>query len=337
MPLQDWKWLVLDEAFPGGLVTNLPATALKPGQTPNAYNLDPTALGYMETATQPSCDSPYEEVYTIDGTEYKWLYSRLWRFSGTELIYNAPWYVSSYFAQNNGSLELNQLDADILDTIPLGQDKIAVFSTSGGVIISNANSQDARFDVSQLIENVSISESGRALMMYGTVYYSNSNGFYSINQNLEVTELSIPIRDDISAGALTADFNKKLINIGTAWTFDVVSNKFFRYGDSMLYDTRELRSSDGAPISVNEVGFELTNSTEETTLTFQVKYESRDWSTEYQINMPYERGYQERVSLQIEPDTGRSFQLRLVGLPAGIKIKRIFASVSGYTEESRPS
>jgi len=331
MPVSNESWQTLSEGFPSGLVTNNPTTALSPNQTPDCINIDITKEGYLSQGSTPTTTSYSLEKVNADIGTCFWMYNRLWQIDEDTILYGSPDYTAVYFAQGIGEIEIPRCSGTITRLTPLGQTSMCVVWSDGMQIIYNAADQNGNFTLGPYIKV----EATVCLFLDGLVYFANSDGLFSVNNSGEITELSIPIRDTFVAGStIEANFKSKYIKTGD-FVYDVNTKKFFKYSDDDFYFiSNAFRSKDGNPISVSAVAFELDFTADNGTIVFKTKMEDRDWSQEYYIDFPYERGTQERVMAHIDADTGRSFQVKITSLSSTLKLKRIQILTEGYTQES---
>jgi len=339
-----FKWLNLATGLPG-LVTNAPSSSLGEEQTPDATGLDMDALGYIKKGTIPSGESRLVRQYTVSDV-YDWHYRRMWRAENNQLIYGAPEYNSIYFRQGAGRVDFNDVidsgpvEQPIITFMPIGTTSMIVFKANGAYIIKNADSLGGGFNPGSYIQEAGISTATHAIEVDGIVYFTNSSGFFSITENAEIVELSISIRGNVTAAALTADMEEKHVMVGTALGYDIGDGKFFKYdGSEFEFISRKLTNKENTTISVSSVDFEFDKtSTAQGEIKFKIKTEERGWSDRtYILPVQNVREQKEHAHLDIEPDTGLSWQLKITDIPSNMKIKNIWVRAKGYTQESRDS
>lgn len=346
MPSHSYQWVVLGDEFPPALVTNLSDSQLGPGQTPVAYGLKATEQGFLQTGTISAGTTRVAKTYTIAGDfsgTYTWHYNRLWKIGGTTtnvLLFGAPRYNNQFYAQLAGAIEFSEDTNPILMFFPIGASGLLVLKASGAYVIYNANDQLARFERSGLLQEAFISSAGQAVELNGNGYVSNTNGLFEVAPDGKVTEVSLPIRGTLtSAYALKADYQKGIIILGTAWMYDVIAKKWFDYRTaSSLYTSPALMQPGAAAFDVRALGFEIdkTDTTDQISVSIGVKFGNRAWS-DYETALVYEDvGHRDLLFYPLpRPETARSFQMRINAIPSTIKIKRIFAEVSGFTTRSK--
>ena len=339
MPMEPFDWMKLAGDFPPGLVTNIPSSLLNEGFTPDASNIDINADGYMTYGTIPSGTARTVRQYTIGGKAYDYHYERCWRFSGSQVIYNSPIYTTVFLPQGQGLLDLNESSGNILAMLPIGGTGLIFLRDGGSNVIAQANDNRAYFFESDYMQEVSIATASHAVELDGLVYYVNTSGLSSVDISGDVKDLSNAVYGSVTVAALTADYLRKQIIIGTALAYDVKSKKFFKYGGSTLeYYSPQLRSKDNSTISVNKVGFEFDKSaTTAGELQFKIRTETRDWSRAYKLPILNREEMKEQASYDVDPYVGLSWQLRITQLPTNIKLKNIWVRVKGFTPESRES
>jgi len=288
-----WNWIAIAEEFPPKLVTNLPASELAADMTPDATGIDVTAEGFLKTGSQPSGTTRVVKTYTIGANDYEWHYGRLWMLSGSDLIYGAPEYTAAYFKQGPGEINFKEDAEAFIKMLPIGGGAMVLFKSTGAYIIPNASSDAGSFEVSDFIQEAKISVVGDAVELDGLAYFINDDGMFSINPNGEVTEISLPIRGDLSSPlALTADYKSKYIILGTTYAYDVLNKRWFNYnGSTFLYTTPEIKGNEEEAMNVDRVsfGYELSSEVDaEITISYQI--ENRGWSNNEIVVIPYTRG-----------------------------------------------
>lgn len=345
MPVSQWQWVTLAEGFPPSLVTNRPATNLKPNETPSATGISATDEGYIKGGLIPSGSARVAKTFTIGGTTYTQHYNRLWAISTTSLVYGAPRYTATYYRQNSGEYPFLHDSGNILAFLPIGETGLILFKTTGAFIIPNANDQDGNFAAPDFVQEAKIEDATHVTELDGVVYFCNNSGLFSVKIDGTVEEISEPIRGDVTAAALTTDYANKFIIVGTTLAYDVPRKRWLAYSSSdFTYQTPRLRASEQTtPLVVQQVGFDITwaSGTAAGTLvqlTFSTQVEDRGWTQNQDIPIQYEREQQVRVQAMIqERDTGREFALKIVTLPTEISIRRIAVYAQGLAAESRDS
>jgi len=337
-------WLQLANDFPPTLVTNAPATALKPEQTPAATGLDVTAEGYLAAGSIPTATTKVTKTYsiTVDTTTtvYTWYYDRLWAISTNQLIYGAPHYTATYYKQDTGVLEFNEdVTNSILAFLPIGTDGLVVFKASGAYIISNASDLSGRFRVGDFMQEAKISAATHACEIDGVVYFCSGGGVYSLKANGDMDEISFPVRGDVTAAALTANYQAKYLIVGATHAYDINTKRWFNYsGTTFAYTSPALKQSGVAPFAVEKIGFSFdTTATAPVEIKYQTRCESRDWTNEETITLEQTRGEDEFLAVTGPIENTRSFQVRLTALASSVKIKSIDVMVSKFDMNSRGS
>lgn len=335
-------WVQIAGEFPPKLVTNKPSRKLEIGETPNCTGINALAEGYMQTGTIPTVDTRAVRTYTIGGTDYEWHYKRLWRFSQSQVIYGAPDYTSVYFPQGDGYEDLNEVDGasvPILKMLPLGGKDMVFLRSTGSHVFINANDIFGRWFVSDYMQEVSIADATHAVELDGDIYFVNTDGFYKLNTNYEVEDIGYAVSGDITPAAVTADYNKKLIRIGATHIYDVKNERFLKYsGSTFVYETPELEiDNEGLTVTEVEFHFDKTANTA-VELQFNVQFEERGYlDVPITVSIENQRGDEQTAHIQIPPDTGKTFQLKITSLPSTIKLTSIWVYLEGYVPESRDS
>ena len=354
MPVDKQEWTRLAGPFPASLVTNRPEEQLKPNETPNATGLSVTDEGYLVKGTQPAGTArtvkTYADVVTPDGlvtpaakATYEWHYKRLWRLDTSTAIlhYGAPRYTNAYYRQGAGQIDFNEDGTTkFLKMLPIGESGLILLKTTGAYIIPNAAGLDGNFSATDFKQEIKIAGATHAVELDGTVYIVNATGVFAINGNGNTEEISYPLRGDLPAvGALTVDYEKKLLNIAATHTYDVNNKRWFKYsGSTFVYETRRI-SGNGKPGSVDRIGFEFDRTnTADAEMRINFKYDDREWEdSDIKVLMPHQRGTEAWVQVSAGRGTGTSFKLKITSMPTNIKIKGIWVSQTIYTEESRHS
>jgi len=323
--------------FPPKLVTNNPATLLQESETPEATGISVSSEGYMANGTIPTGAARTTRSYSVSGNTWYWYYDRLWRFSGSTVYYNAPYYTTVIYPQALGNVDLNGNSNSILAMIPIGETGLIFMRNGGSNILAQANDKRAFFFVTDFIQEASITNATYAVELDGLVYFINTKGLFSISDAGKITELSIPVRGSITPAALTCDYEHKYIIIGTSFAYDVQAQKFFQYsGSTFNYYSRKVRSSDNSAVTIDSVSFEFDKSaTTSAEIKFVIQTEERGWSKPYTVSVSDREEENERVSANVDPYVGLSWQLRITQLPSNIKLKNIWIRIKGFTPESR--
>lgn len=344
MPVGQWTWVTLAEGFPPSLVTNRPKTQLEPNQTPYAVGLSISDEGFIVGGTIPTATTRIVKSYTIGSDTYEWHYHRLWRLNASSSIvhYGAPVYTATYYRQGRGEIDFNEDTPVFLKMLPIGQTGMIFLKSTGAFIVPNAADEQANFIYSDLIQEAKISTATHAIELDGIVYVANTSGVYAIDINANVTEISEPIRGQITPAAITADYRNKYVIVGTSYVYDVNYKRWLYYsGSTFQYDSPRLRASEQTtPLAVRDIAFDFdwaSGVDDETLVSLEFAYQTEDrgWSETQGLNVRKTREQHVHVHQRIAPDSGREWQMRVVTLPSQLKLKRIAAEVQGFTAESR--
>jgi len=339
------QWITLAEGFPCGLVTNRPPQDLSENQSPAATNLDATDEGFLKVGTIPTADTRVVKTYEIGdpAVTYEWHYGRLWRLDTTSdsIVYGAPEYTAVYFRQGPGEIPLPHDAQDPLKMLEIGVGGLIVFKSTGAYILRNASDRGGRFDMSEMIQAAYVSTDTHAVSWNGDVYFANAEGFFSINANGQVKELSIPLRGSLpTAAAVKVDYATGRFTIGSTHCYDAPADRWLQYGDDFLFTSRTMRGDDGEPFCVERVAFEYENSDADyQEVEFQTQIEERGWSDTEKAELVYERGTHRRVELALQQqDKGREWKMKITSLPSSVKISKILVYADmRYDENSRGS
>ena len=326
-------WLEISGDMPPTLVTNAAPTDLKASQTPAATGLSVTAEGYMQTGTIPTGITRVAKSYTISAVDYNWYYDRLWRASSANLLYYAPHYTTVALAQDKGELEFNDDAQSIVTFLPVGNTGLVVFKSTGAYIVPNANSYGGKFQTSEFIQEAKLATATHAAELDGVVYFCSGTNVYAITADGRMTEISFPVRGDVTAAAITIDYLNKYVIVGTTHAYDVNTKRWFQYsGSTFSFDTRALRQKDYAPFAVDRVGFVFDSTASGLVeIKFKTRVEDRDWSEEYVLSVASgERGQDQWKEFDFPAENGREFQLKITALPSALKIKSIQVRANNF-------
>jgi hypothetical protein len=335
-------WAILTDSCPPGLATNKPASKCDAGETPAATNLSPTQEGFLSAGTQQAGSARTVKTYTIGSDTWEWHFNRLWRLHASLPIiyYGAPRYTDIYLAQDSGTMTFNE-DASnpFLALLPVGEVGLLALKAAGAYIIERANTNREEFIHTDFIQEAHVAAATHAVELDGLAYFINTAGMFSIDVQGQITELTAGLRNALpTPAALTCDYNLKTINVGTAYAYDVLAKKWFKYADSFLFTSRELVSQGGEPFAVSQVLFEIERTGDQTDdIAFSYRMDDRDWTTALATTTP-DLDAQRAVFGSVDSENGRAFQLKITSLPAYVKVKRIMVNVTGpFVHESRDS
>jgi len=326
-------WFTIADGFPPTLVTDRPATELKPNESPSVSDIGATEEGYLVSGSIPAGTTRVVKTYSSVANQagstanYEWHYNRLWRISGSQVLYGAPDYTGKYYTQGTSTLDFNDDANAVLKILEVGRTGLAFFKTTGCYVLYNAMDQSANFAHSGLIQEGSISAAAYVVELNGLAYAANASGLFAINDQGTSEEISAPVRGSISAATLTADYNKKIIVGGSIWAYDVARKRWFNYsGASFTYTTPSVRAGDDGPIQISDVGFvfDLTSSFSPGSIDYQVRFGDLDYGLEQHCVVTDERGYNTFARQEIQnAEAASHFSIRINSLPTGLKLKRV--------------
>jgi hypothetical protein len=309
--------------------------------TPSAYGLELDASNFLVGGSVPTGTTAVEKTYTISATDYVYHFNRLWRFTGTQLIYSAPEYTSVYYPSGIGHLDFNEDTNSITKIVPL-QNSLVAFKTTGAFMVPNQPDQRGNFDHQDIIQEAALAAANQAVELDNVIYISNATGLTALLPSGETVEVTAPVRGGsvFVNVALTANYVKKWIIGGTSYVYDVTNKKIFDYSTAgFLYQTPSLRVRGkglaGAPFTISDMAFEVTHTgTSDGTIAFQTQFDARGWNTEDTVQVYYDRGTTERVSqsLQVQ-ENARAFAMQVTAL-SGVKLRRILVRSSDFTQDS---
>jgi len=331
------QWLKIAGDFPPTLNKEDDPTTLKVNETPAAYGIDINKPTLLKAGAVPTGTTALATTYTIDADTYNWWYNRLWRISGTQVIFGAPEYTATYYEQDIGHIDLPQGTGDLVAIRPLGQTALIAFKADCFFIINNADRDDANFSVTYYNQRIGLDDATHLVELDGVVYVSNTTGLWSIAYNGDVNEITAPVKNNVAPFAsqvLTANYAKKWIIGGTTCAYDTLSKRLFDYStDGFLYTSPTLtmrrKGSENTPFVVDAIALEVVH--DDTTgkqITYQTKVNDRDWNTEVVVDLIPEDGTLTRHLIHFDSQrNGRTFAVRFTAMSAGVAIKNIFASL----------
>ena len=346
-----YTWALLggpqeDRTFPPSLATYPSSADLSSLQTPDSYGIEVDATD-LRVGSAPTGASRIVKTYTVDSNTYEWHYNRLWRASGTQLIFGAPEYTANFFEHRLGHIDFLEDSENIVGFIPCGKEpfkKMVVFKSTGGYVVHNAFDDDANFSVGDFAQELFISDSDNMIELDGNVYFSNSAGFFLYDsQDDNVIEVSLPMRGDARTinQPLKANYSKKYIILNDVLVYDVLNNKFLDFSTSGFLYTSPTFEQKGRtfsePFYVNELDFIIDKISDgEIDITIQVKFEDDDWSDEIEQSVLDSQGLRDRFKIHLDQHTkeARTFAMRITSLSSNVAIRAIRIHASGLTMES---
>lgn len=341
MPVaQEDRRNVLMEGTPA-LVTNLPAMQLDEDQSPSVSGISATAEGFLTKGSIPSGTARTVKLFGA----YEWHFNRLWRIDNTGTTpvvrYGAPDYTATYYRQHTGDIEMYHSTANALKIMPFGN-SMAIFKSDGGYVINGANSQAGGWEAGDFQQEMNISTATHCVELDGTIYFINGDGLFALKQDGSTEEVSFAVRGNsaITAAALTVDYDRKFVVIGTTAVYDVNLKRFYDYSTAFAFTSRRVTDRTNKPFLVSGVTFvyDVTN-TNNGTITFEMQVEERGWSNSQTVTVkPEQREDNESYFTKLQGrEKGRSFQLRISDMSSNIKIKRIYIPKKDFTQQSMDS
>lgn len=329
--------------FPPSLNTSDDVTALKPFESPACYGVDMTSDGQLRTGTIPTGTARVATTKTA-GSTFLWHYDRMWRFSGSQLIYGAKYYDKRYLVQGKGQIAA---EAAIVGFQPALRDNMWVYGASGSQFIDGATRENGQFSFKHLIQEMTVStgKGTSAVTLDEIPYCANTKGVWSFD-GTAVKELTRPVRNSLGAfatePAITCDYQKKYL-IGTAqFAIDVNNGKLFDYSQaagSFLFTSRTLVTKSYRPYGLGNLFFSIQGNPADLSagvISWQSKVEDADWQDETDISVTFSDGVSTVIQVPMENPctTTRRFSMRITALSANIYIRSIEINVSDYDQGS---
>lgn len=321
--------------FPPGLNSKDPPWELKPGETPDGYGFDLDVDGGIKVGTVPSGAARVEKTITLSSVPFVWHYARLWNITGMTvstpsniLRYGAEYYDAIYLPQGLGKEVFDEDVAPILTLVPLPPDKLAVLKTTGGYVLNNIADARGYFGRTDIMQELACPVASHAAELDGVLYVANANGVTAYKEGQSV-ELSRKVRGESLNAALTVNFGRHRVLVGTTFVFDAVSQQWFKYaGSGFRFTSRQMRSADWSPFAVDRLLFTIQHQSQSdtATLSYQVKYEDGIWEDEVLVHLPYVAGGFTSISESLRTNrAARRFQMRVTALAATVVLRDVWA------------
>ena len=323
------RWVAISEDFPPTINKEDDPTTLKANESPECYGIDMTVSGFLKTGSIPTGVSRTPETHTYGGKKREWYHNRSWYDTGTTLNYNAPYYNDDEFLQGVGKLAANDT---IVNFMPAFGSDMWVCQTSGSQFIANTIDQRGFYTMGEHKRELKAATANRCIVLDGKPVVSNTDGVYMYDGK-ETKELTRAIRNNLgnfSNKPLKTDYQNKYILGDSNFAIDVENGQLYDYGTSgFRFTTRTLSQEDESyrPITVNRIAFtyKLTTPSSGGTISYETKIEDGDWIAGEDLEIYDEEDQRTRKVTELETDvrTGRRFTLRITGLSANIKLRRI--------------
>jgi hypothetical protein len=347
MAAQTYRLTRLAGDFPPGLNRADPAWQLKEGETPDGYGFDLAYDGGIKVGICPKGTARIQKSIIIDEPvgftsyliPYFWHYGRLWNITdrtvstpSNVLRYGAEFYDSIYFPQGLGKEVFNEDAYPILAIVPIEPDKMAVLKATGGYILSNLTDSRAYFSRSDIVQELALPAANQCSEMDSELFVANATAV-TVYKEGQAVEISRKIRGETMTGmAMTNDNAMHRIILGSSLCFEVAAKKWFKYsGTSFRFTTRQMISSDWAPFSVDRLVFVIQHleSSENASLTYQVKYEDGDWTDERTVLLPYEAGKYTAITESLNRNlAAKRFQVRITDLVPTVVLREIWTDAN---------
>lgn len=324
--------------FPPGLNTVDHPTELAPDETSDGYGFDLTTDGVLAKGTIPSGTGRIALTTNVSGTIYYWYFHRLWRYTGSTLIYGAQFYNDVYTPQALGKMFFNEDSEPIITVVPFGLDSMAVVKSTGSYVLNNLSDSRGFFQRGDILQELYATNASNATEMDGVVYASNGNGLTAYN-NGQTAELTRKVRNNLTGLthlALTCDYVKHRVLGGSVLAYDAESKKLFKYsGSAFRFTSRQFHTPDYRPINVDRLLFTIVHpTTVNGNLKYQIKWEDEPWSPEYTVLLPYLPGSYTVVSESLaEARSVYRISVRITDINGGKQIKEIRLDTQSFNAD----
>lgn len=318
---------ILANGFPPTLNTFTKQTELKPDETPDGYGFDLTVKG-LKQGSCPTGTSQSLRTVTLSNTSYYYLYNRAMRTSAQTIIYGALDYDDVYVPCKDGAMRFDDDSSNVVSFIPLYQDRLLVTKSDGGYIVSNMVDSRTLFLISSKVPQLACSNASYMISVGGVGYVTNSYGLIGTDGQ-GFKELSTPIRNNLSYvqnAALTADFGKQWVIMGTQMVYDAVTERFYRYsGTSFLYTSPKYHLPSYQPFVAERLIFVYEISGDDDGyLTYSIKYDDEDYGQDFNVIFKNDEGQAESLHEDLQnPRRARAMQIKITAISANLTIKEI--------------
>ena len=345
---------LLAGAFPPGLNTAAPSTDLTPAETPDSYGFSLTADGKIKKGvTIPTGTSRVQRSFTIsDGTSdipFLWHGRRLWNITNLTastasnlLRMGALDYDDVYYppSSRNDRLAFAEDANTILAILPIEPDSMMVCKASGSYVIRNISDTRGFFQTSDLLQAMRLDAATYAVVLNNVAYVGNSDGVVGY-ENFHVTEASRKIRPDratVGALAMTADFERQWLILGSTYVYDAAADKWFRYdGSTFRFTSRRVRNPNWEPFSVDRLTFMVEHGdTTNGILKYQLRHDKDTWSNEYTVRLPYSAEKYVTISEDVASGqnyTSSKWQMRITDLSANKYLREIHMQTENLEQD----
>ena len=338
--------------MPPGLNTAVPAADLPPNEIPAGYGFDLTVDGKVKKGTIATGTSRVQKTNTVSGVPYLWHGHRLWNITNQTastasnvLTIGALNYDDVYYppSTRHNKVHFSEDTQTILALLPLEPDALMVTKTTGSYIIRNISDTRGYFQFSDLRQELAAGAANRAIVINNVAYVGNATDGIMSYDNFRVTEVSRkirPTRATVGALAMTADYERNHLILGSTYVYDAAADKWFNYSSSNFRLTsRTLRNPDFSPFCPIELRFAIEHGDTATgSLQYQVKYEDENWSTEFDVPLPYRVGTYTIVPYSLRDSREcRRFAVRITGLSADKYLRQIDVEAEGIIARPDPS
>jgi hypothetical protein len=333
-------YVVLAGEFPPSLNTDADPTQLKPFESPDCYGVNCESDGLLRTGSIVSGTARASVDKTVGGVSYKWYYDRLWRSTGTDLVYGSPAIDNIFLAQWTGPGRFT-CDASIVTYMPALDNQMWVCTATGSHLIRRMDDPRGFFELGRFMQELYAGTATHAMTLDGKPFVSNARGVFSYDGS-KITEWTRPVRDGVTnfaSKAITADYAKRFVVGASSFVVDTETGKLFDYATSgFRFTTRTLAQVPAFnPIQVKDVALVIKHGdTDGGTISWQSQIEDGDWYDEEDVDVLNDEGEYTRVTMPIDNPTrnGYRFRIRLTSLPSNIYVRQILVNVGGLAQGS---
>ena len=265
-----------------------------------------------------------------------WHHNHIWRINSNVLEIGAANY-NDHFYGGNAAFHKIQFSEDaqaITAICPIEPDSMFVSKSTGGYVLRNLSDTRGYFQRSDIIQEMACAAATYITEVNNVVYVGNADGImaYENFKTKEVSRKLRTLRATLGALALTADYERGHVILGSTYVYDTEADKWFKYsGSSFRYTTPRLRNPNWAQFSIERVLFVIEHGDTDTGyLEYQTRYEDEEWSPVRNLSLPYAAEKFTTVSETLaEARSAHRFQLRVTSLDANKYIKEIQVEATG--------
>jgi len=345
-----YEFVRLAGGFPPGLNSLDETTDLEDGFIPSGTGFDLDADGLItKNVTAPTGTAAVQKTVTLDETgirtggvssvPFLWHHGRLWNITGrtaataSNLLYVGATNYTDRFYHAREPIAFDEDAQTILKILPFEPDSLFIAKTTGSYVLRNLSDTRTFFQKTDMIQEMRCPAANRIAELDSVIYVTNASGLMAY-QNGQTKEVSRQIRGTALSGlAVTVDYGKKFVILGTTYVYDVQRDRWFNYdGSTFSFKTRTHRNPDWSPFSVDRLVFGVKNTgSDDARFSYKYKIEDDSWSDAYTVDVLFDEGeYTTKATTLDDRRVARRFQLEITSMDSGISLRDIFLDVQNH-------